>query len=211
MTGKIKLFPLIAIILAAIAAVLSVSLSTEAKAGCLLETLDRERPNFYSVPETYKFLDALKRQGCAGISAEDFDRVVNGYQLNLVSFAILEGRVTDASERLAPEMISSYVEKLSASEGGVSVNLVVTLTDILYDSCSGSERCIVEHVQRVVDRRTLLGEAGCVFGMNIACKTTQTVNDFQLNSISIEQKPDAARIGAARQNYFCERYRYCSK
>jgi hypothetical protein len=181
--------------------------SSESSCTRLIE--ESSKVELYEVRSIYRFLAVLDSAGCSVLTRDALDFIVENGDLNLVSYSIFENRTSDIDVALAPDLIADYVGSQISAGNGVNQELLLTLTDIFFDTCSGKEECVGEMISKTIGDSHLKKDALCFFGMAHACRADEIEQTVILNQTTITRLPVALNADAMRREFICARYGYC--
>lgn len=68
-------------------------ISTTAQAAICKELLKKPPQTLWSTPEIYRYLNDIDEAGCKKLEQDEFDRVVDAMETNMVSYTLLEKRL----------------------------------------------------------------------------------------------------------------------
>jgi hypothetical protein len=158
----------------------------------------------------YGYLGDLDKAGCPKLSKVDFENFLEPLDVNLVSYVLLESRLSDGGNETGQQAIEAYLKQYSDARVELDDNAVLPLIDIAYYDCKGGPACIGERVLSLVDIASLTKPARCLYSLPATCAAADIRPNFYfLNDETLQALPDAQNAFAQRASFICDRYHDC--
>ncbi|MGH1331700.1 MAG: hypothetical protein ACRBBK_12525 [Paracoccaceae bacterium] len=180
--------------------------SEAARAESCEEVLSQAPSELFITSEIYSYLRRLDFAECPTNLPEAFEAIVETRQLNTLSYSLLEGRLGEGQDALAPMLIAQFVEGYEQAQSGLDENAIMILIDLAYYPCAGDEACVSERLVGWTKGLRQSDAAQCLFGMPKMCEATGSVpfwNTVTVNAASSSQPRKA------RDAFLCARFNDC--
>ncbi|MGV2128888.1 hypothetical protein ACQZ4Q_05010 [Agrobacterium vitis] len=180
------------------------------KAADCAEILKNPPQPLFETGVIYKYIVNLDRANCPKLHKPEFDRFIQELDLNLVSYVLLEARLSRGGMETGKEAIAAYLRQYGDTKTKMDDNAVLPLIDIAYYSCKGDQICIGKTVQSLVDVTSLTKPAACLYGLPNTCVATDLRPNFYfVNDATLVTLPAAKNALKLRARFICERYQNC--
>lgn len=170
-------------------------ISTPAQAATCKEILKKPPETLWSTPEIYRYLNDINEARCEKLEQEEFDRVVDVMETNMVSYTLLETRLLAGRRGLSDDISKAYLKQYADAGLSLDENAILPLIDIAYYRCRGDTACIQGDVLSQTTNFKLTKLASCLYAMPGKCSPSELPQDyFFLNEETLAglEKPEAA-------------------
>lgn len=182
-------------------------LSTPARAATCEKLLKEPPPQLWSTPETFRYLVALNEAGCEKLDREEFDRVVEAMETNMVSYTLLETRLLADQEGLSDDISKAYLKQYSDAGLPLDENAILPLIDIAYYRCQGDVACIEDDVLSRTANFKLTKLASCLYAMPGKCSRSEVPqNSFFFNDATLAGLENSQAAFAKQKEFLCNRF-----
>jgi len=175
------------------------------QADACAKTLAQPPSELWLTSDIYGNLRALDSAGCGTDLPGALDRVIEASALNLTSYVLLEGRLGADGLALAPQLIAEFLQDYETTQAELDENAILVLIDMAYFPCLGDEACVGAKLMAWTRDLRLAGGARCLFGLDMACTTTNGLPFANKATLAM----DTAEARAAGDAFFCARYLNC--
>lgn len=158
----------------------------------------------------YGYLRDLDKLECPKLPKAVFDSFVEPLDVNLVSFVLLETRLSDDGDETGQHAIKIYLRQYSDAQIKLDDNAILPLIDIAYYGCQGEPACIRKRVRSLIDIDSLTLPAKCLYSLPVTCSAADIRPNFYfLNDETLTTLPDAQNAFRQRTSFICGRYSDC--
>ncbi len=157
----------------------------------------------------FEYLDNIDRADCPRLPEAEFNTFVEPIEVNLVSYVLLEKRLSESTGTGA-QAIQAYLRQYTDARIKLDDNAILPLIDIGYFECKGDQACIGKTVLSLVDGMDLTKPAACLYGMPATCGPEDLREGFYfLNDSTLAALPATEDAFAQRSQFICSRYKDC--
>lgn len=160
-----------------------------------------------STPEIYRYLNDINEAGCEKLDQEEFNRVVDAMETNMVSDTLLETRLLAGQGGLSDDISKAYLKQYSDAGLSLDENAILPLIDIAYYRCRGDTTCIQGDVLSRTANFKLTKLASCLYAMPGKCSPTELPQDyFFLNELTLAGLENRQAAFAKQKQHVCSRF-----